>query len=76
MSDMMRMRKNMIERVKREGIVDTDKYRYKLRTFNGEHTQVLQIVRLPLADLGTTKAITGWQVMYKEVHQNGELVTL
>ena len=73
---MMRMRKNMIERVKREGIVDTDKYRYKLGTFNGEHTQVLQIVRLPLADLETTNAITGWQIMYKEVYQNGELVTL
>lgn len=46
-----------LERVKREGIVDTRKYRYVV-----DHAQGL-IKRLPIEYLDTTLALTEWQVV-------------
>lgn len=51
------MKKDFIERVKREGIVDTKGYRYVVDNENG------QIKRLPLEDLDTTAAIDSWEVV-------------
>ena len=60
------MKKEFIEKVKREMVVDTKKYRYRTQGWNGAHTQKLQILRLPIEDLGTTAAIDGWEVVYEE----------
>lgn len=50
------MKKTFIERVIRESIVDTRKYRYIVK--DGK------IMRLPIKDLGTTVAINGWEDVY------------
>ena len=60
------MKKEFIEKVKREQIVDTKNYRYRVQDWNGTRTQKLQILRLPIEDLGTTAAIDGWEVVYEE----------
>ena len=49
------MKNEFIAKVIREGIVDTDKYRYVFKDGN--------ILRLPLSYLDTTKAIDGWEVV-------------
>lgn len=51
------MRKSFIERVVREGIVDTRKYRYIMRG--------AKIFRLPISCLGTTQAIDGWELVFE-----------
>ena len=46
-----------LERVKREGIVDTRKYRYVVDSAHGV------IKRLPIEYLDTTLALTEWEVV-------------
>lgn len=60
------MKKEFVEKVKREGIVDTKSYRYRTAIRNGADAQKLQILRLPIEDLDTTSAIDGWEVVYEE----------
>ena len=54
------MTKAFFERVKRERIVDTRKYRYILDDVVGK---IPCIKRLPRIDLDTTAAIDGWDVV-------------
>lgn len=49
------MKNEFIAKVIREGIVDTNKYRYIFKDGN--------ILRLPLSYLGTTKAIDGREIV-------------
>lgn len=51
------MRKSFIEKVVREGIVDTKKYRYIMRG--------AKIFRLPISCLDTTQAIDGWEIVFE-----------
>ena len=55
------MKKEFWERVKRERIVDTRKYRYII----DEDIRLERplIKRLPIEDLDTTSAIDGWEVV-------------
>ena len=55
------MKKEFWERVKRERIVDTRKYRYII----DEDIRLERpwITRLPIEDLDTTAAIDGWEVV-------------
>lgn len=53
------MTNTMIDRIIREGIVDTRRYRYTTR----ETQTALEIIRLPIAALGTTAAIDGWEIV-------------
>ena len=56
------MRKEFIERVKREGLVDTNKYRYQYQADNDGQ----RILRLPIDSLDTTSAINGWEKVWEE----------
>lgn len=61
------MTKAFIRRVKREGIVDTRRYRYLGgETEGGEYT----ISRLPIDYLDRTVALdkSNWKVVYREKH--------
>lgn len=49
------MKKSFETRVKREGIVDTNNYRYCARDN--------KIVRIELDKLGTTAALTDWEIV-------------
>lgn len=51
------MKKLFIERVVREGIVDTRKYRYIMKG--------AKILRLPIIYLDTTLAINGWECVFE-----------
>lgn len=53
------MRKDFRERVLTERIVDTKKYRYAVIGDFAEQ----RIIRIPIAYIGTTKAIDGWEVV-------------
>lgn len=53
------MIKNFENRVVREGIVDTKKYRYCCKDYAGKR----EIQRLPLTALDTTAAIDGWEIV-------------
>ena len=53
------MKKEFIEKVLRDGIVDTKKYRYTLKDGN--------IMRLLLIYLDTTEAIDSWEVVVEGV---------
>jgi hypothetical protein len=53
------MNKQLKDRILREGIVDTDKYRYTLK----ELPDRTEIRRLPIEYLDTTAAIDGWEVV-------------
>lgn len=53
------MTNTMINRIIREGIVDTRNYRYTTR----ETQTALEIIRLPIAALDTTAAIDGWEIV-------------
>lgn len=55
------MKKEFWERVKRERIVDTKKYRYVLDTDIRLERPLIK--RLPNEDLDTTAAIDGWEVV-------------
>lgn len=58
--------KAFIERVKREQLVDTKKYRYVMKEFYDVDAFGIRIERLPLTALGTTEAINGWEAIYEE----------
>lgn len=51
------MKQTFIDRVIEKRIVDTDKYRYIVDADG--------IKRLPIEYLGTTKAIDGWETVYR-----------
>ena len=53
------MNKAFEQRIDREGIVDTKNYRYTI-TYR-DHKKL--IVRIPVCKLGTTAAITDWEVV-------------
>ena len=53
------MTKQFIDRVIKERIVDTAKYRYCAKALAGS----LTIIRLPIVDLDTTAAIDGWETV-------------
>jgi hypothetical protein len=53
------MTKDLIERIIREGAVDTDTYRYLYEADN----RGARIKRLPLDKLDTTEARDGWKVV-------------
>ena len=55
------MKKEFLEKVKHEGIVDTRKYRYVYS--NGE------IKRLPIEYLDTTAALSEWEVVLNFKHK-------
>lgn len=55
------MKKEFWERVKRERIVDTKKYRHVLDTDIRLERPLIK--RLPIEDLDTTAAIDGWEVV-------------
>jgi len=56
------MKKEFIEKVLRERIVDTKQYRYVAKVKDGKQ----YINRLPVADLDTTAAIDGWETVWSE----------
>jgi hypothetical protein len=53
------MKQDLIERIIREAVEDTDKYRYLYETDN----KGARIKRLPLDMLDTTAARDGWEVV-------------
>ncbi len=57
------MTEKFMQKVLREGIVDTKKYRYVRRDVTGLKNQWIEIRRLPIADLDTTAAIDGWETV-------------
>lgn len=67
------MTEKFFRRVMNEVVVDTKKYRYTYRgatkEVNGMLTQMLQIIRIKIEDLGTTAAIdgTGWEVVEERI---------
>lgn len=54
------MKKKFLERVMRERMVDTRKYRYLFATKNGK----AEVIRLPLEDLDTTAALNDWETVW------------
>jgi len=56
------MKKEFIEKVLHERIVDTKQYRYVAKVKDGKQ----YINRLPVADLDTTAAIDGWETIWSE----------
>ncbi len=57
------MTKDFINRVIREGIVDTKNFRYIRMDMNNATEQWMEIRRLPLSALDTTAAIDGWETV-------------
>lgn len=57
------MNNALLKRILRESIVDTAKYRYTTRENHDDRGQWLEIIRLPIAQLDTTAAIDGWEVV-------------
>lgn len=57
------MKKEFIDLVMRERVVDTRSYRYIVKECYNATEQWAEIRRLPLSDLDTTKAIDGWEVV-------------
>lgn len=53
------MKRQFLQRVINESIIDTRKYRYTYNAGNGN------IERLPLEKLNTTYALTDWEVLGK-----------
>ncbi len=60
---MSNLSKAFIERVKKEYIVDTRKYRYTTKECYDATHQWLEIRRLPISALDTTAAIDGWETV-------------
>ena len=54
------MKKDFIEKVIRNGSVDTRNYRYIAKEFPDR----LEVQRLPLSSLDTTEAINGWETVH------------
>lgn len=59
------MKKDFVQRVLLEGIVDTKKYRYKTVYHYSSTEQHIEVKRLPIKDLGTTASIKGWVTVAK-----------
>ena len=57
------MTKSIRDRVLAGETVDTDKYRYVLRSCQDHEKQWAEIRRLPKAHLDTTAAINGWELV-------------
>lgn len=57
------MTQKFIDKVIREGIVDTKIYRYIRKDMTNATEQWLEIRRLPITDLDTTNAIDGWETV-------------
>lgn len=55
------MKKSFIEKVIREGIVDTKKYRYVFRIEYGTEEQKAVIERIPINYLDTTAVFEPWE---------------
>lgn len=53
------MKKEFEKKIDREGTVDTKTYRYTATYHHGSK----QIIRIPLSKLGTTAALTDWEVV-------------
>lgn len=62
------MTKAFMDKVIREGMVDTKAYRYNARVKYTADERILQIKRLPISSLDTTDAIDGWEVV-KEIKE-------
>ena len=60
------MKKEFIQKIIREGIVDTEKYRYTSHLVNGSEEQYTEIRCLPIADLDTTAALEPWEVVWTD----------
>lgn len=65
------LRKGFIERVKREGVVDTRRYRYRIDSNYADVGDffLLKIDRLPISDLNTCAALRPWATVYTEEYQ-------
>lgn len=65
------LRKGFIERIKREGDVDTRRYRYRIDSnyANVGERFLFKIERLPIADLDTCAALRPWETVYSEEYQ-------
>ena len=57
------MTKAIMLRILREGIVDTAKYRYTVRTAHDNRGEWCEFIRLPLSALDTTAALDGWEIV-------------
>ncbi len=57
------MKKSFVDRIIREGSVDTRKYRYIVRAVYTLTEQYGVIERLPLNYLDTTAALHGWETV-------------
>lgn len=55
------MKKEFLNRVLHEGVVDTRKYRYIVNDSGAD----IVVRRLPIEDLDTTAAIDGWETICK-----------
>lgn len=62
------LRKGFIERIKREGDVDTRRYRYRIDSNYADVGECfrLKIERLPIRDLNTCAALRPWETIYTE----------
>lgn len=57
------MTHDFMDRIIRERIVDTAKYRYIAKEKKNTDCQWLEILRLPIKQLDTTAAIDGWETV-------------
>lgn len=57
------MTKEFAEKVMRERIVDTKKYRYTVKECHENNSQWAEIRRLPIEKLDTTAAIGEWETV-------------
>lgn len=60
------MKKEFIDRVIREGTVDTAKYRYTSKLISGADGEYTEIRRLPLEELDTTAALDPWEIVWTD----------
>ena len=57
------MTQQFFERLVRERIIDTKRYRYIITEEHDSDDQWMEIKRLPITDLDTTRAIDGWETI-------------
>jgi len=62
------MKIELVNRVLKEGVVDTARYRYISQGVNGAARQYRVIKRLPIDALDTTVALDGWETVWTESH--------
>lgn len=51
------------ERIMREGIVDTKKYRYATKERRNDRIQFIEIRRIPIEYLDTTASLSEWELV-------------